>query len=236
MARARRARPFGYECRRRSGGTEHSFVYESPRPRRKPPTILGLMLIEDRSTTPDYPPRSPRRWPKRLLVGGLVTLVLAAVAAFVVSAFALSGSSIEPDGSSLGKVSTDSFGGEVSSVSATAVKSGKDVPVKFEGDRIVPTGKVARGRGNQGRSEGQAAERDRLPRRRHQDGEPDGDDARGEAGTEVADREERQEPAPDLRPAGLRNRLRDARRNDAPPASPSRPRASPSANSRRPGS
>jgi hypothetical protein len=103
------------------------------------------MLIEDRSTTPDYPPQSPRRWPKRLLVGGLVTLVLAAVAAFVVSAFALSGSSIEPDGSSLGKVSTDSFGGEVSSVSATAVKSGKDVPVKLEGDRIVPTGKVHAG-------------------------------------------------------------------------------------------
>ncbi len=89
------------------------------------------MLIEDRSTTPDYPPQSPRRWPKRLLVGGLVTLVLAAVAAFAVSAFALSGSSIEPDGSSLGKVSTDSFGGEVSSVSATAVKSGKDVPVEL---------------------------------------------------------------------------------------------------------
>jgi hypothetical protein len=103
------------------------------------------MLIEDRSTTPDYPPQSPRRWPKRLLVGGLVTLVLAAVAAFVVSAFALSGSSIEPDGSSLGKVSTDSFGGEVSSVSATAVKTGKDVPVKLEGDKIVPTGKTHAG-------------------------------------------------------------------------------------------
>jgi hypothetical protein len=103
------------------------------------------MLIEDRSTTPDYPPRSPRRWPKRLLVGGLVTLVLAAVAAFVVSAFALSGSSIEPDGSSLGKVSTDSFGGEVSSVSATAVKSGKDVPVELVDDRIVPTKKLHAG-------------------------------------------------------------------------------------------
>jgi L,D-transpeptidase catalytic domain len=103
------------------------------------------MLIEDRSTTPDYPPQTPRRWPKRLLVGGLVTLVLAAVAAFVVSAFALSGSSIEPDGSSLGKVSTDSFGGEVETVSATLVKSGKDVPVKFEGGKIVPTGKVHAG-------------------------------------------------------------------------------------------
>lgn len=103
------------------------------------------MLIEDRSSTPDYPPQAPRRWAKRLLVGGLVTLVLAAVAAFVVSAFALSGSSIEPDGSSLGKISTDTFGGEVSSVSATAVKSGKDVPVELVGDKIVPTGKLHAG-------------------------------------------------------------------------------------------
>ncbi|MFT3864893.1 MAG: L,D-transpeptidase family protein [Solirubrobacterales bacterium] len=100
------------------------------------------MLIEDRPTTPDYQPGAPRRWPKRLLVGGVVTLVLAAIAAFVVSAFALSGSSIEADGSSLGKISTDTFGGEVSSVSATAVKSGKDVPVELKGDRIIPKTKL----------------------------------------------------------------------------------------------
>jgi len=97
------------------------------------------MLLEDRSSTPDYPPRAPRRWPKRLLVGGVVTLVLAAVAAFVVSAFALSGSSIEEDGSSLGKINTDTFGGDVSNVRATAVKSGEDIPVELKGDRIVPT-------------------------------------------------------------------------------------------------
>jgi lipoprotein-anchoring transpeptidase ErfK/SrfK len=97
------------------------------------------MLLEDRSSAPDYPPQAPRRWPKRLLVGGIVTLVLAAVAAFVVSAFALSGSSIEEDGSSLGKVSADTFGGDVSSVRATAVKSGEDIPVELKGDRIVPT-------------------------------------------------------------------------------------------------
>jgi hypothetical protein len=100
------------------------------------------MLIEDRPTTPDYPPGSPRRWPKRLLVGGVMVLLLAAVAAFIVSAFALSGAGIEEDGSSLGKVSTDTFGGSIESVSATAVKSGADVPVKMEGDRIVPTGKL----------------------------------------------------------------------------------------------
>jgi hypothetical protein len=100
------------------------------------------MLIEDRSTAPDFPPQAPRRWPKRLLVGGLVTLVVAAVAAFVVSAFALSGSSIEEDSSSLGKVSTDTFGGSVSSVRATSVKGGEDIPVELKGDRIVPTVKL----------------------------------------------------------------------------------------------
>ncbi|MBN9621708.1 MAG: L,D-transpeptidase [Actinobacteria bacterium] len=100
------------------------------------------MLLEDRSTAPDHSPQAPRRWPKRLLVGGIVTLVLAAVAAFVVSAFALSGSSLEEDGSSLGKVSTDTFGGDVADVSATAVKSGDEVPVELKGDRIVPTVKL----------------------------------------------------------------------------------------------
>ncbi|HXF32912.1 MAG TPA: L,D-transpeptidase family protein [Solirubrobacterales bacterium] len=100
------------------------------------------MLIEDRSTTPDFPPEAPRRWPKRLLVGGVMVLLLGAVAAFIVSAFALSGATIEEDGSSLGKVSTDTFGGSVESVTATAVKSGADVPVKMQGDRIVPTTKL----------------------------------------------------------------------------------------------
>jgi hypothetical protein len=97
------------------------------------------MLIEDRSTAPDSRPQAPRRWPKRLLVGGIVGLVLAAAVAFVVSAFALSGSSLEEDGSSLGKVSTDIFGGDVSDVRATTVKSGEDVPVELKAGRIVPT-------------------------------------------------------------------------------------------------
>jgi hypothetical protein len=100
------------------------------------------MLIEDRSTTPDFPPAAPRRWPKRLLVGGIVTLVLAAMAAFVVSAFTLSGASIEEDGSSLGKVSTESFGGEVTSVKATVVSSGDAIPVVLQEDRIVPKAKL----------------------------------------------------------------------------------------------
>jgi hypothetical protein len=100
------------------------------------------MLIEDRATVPDGPPQAPRRWPKRLLVGGVVGLLLAAVVAFVVSAFALSGASIEEDGSSLGKVSTDAFGGSVESVKAIGVKSGVAIPVVMKGDRIVPKAKL----------------------------------------------------------------------------------------------
>ena len=100
------------------------------------------MLIEDRPTTPDNAPETPRRWPKRLLVGGIVGLVLAAVTAFLVSAFALSGSSIEEDSSSLGKVSTETFGGSVEHVRATAVKSGDAIPVVLKGGRIVPTTKL----------------------------------------------------------------------------------------------
>lgn len=100
------------------------------------------MLLEDRSAAPDSPPQPPRRWPKRLLVGGIVALVLAAVAAFVVSAFALSGSSLEADGTSLGKVSTDTFGGHVAAVRATVVKSGDEIPVELSGDRIMPKVKL----------------------------------------------------------------------------------------------
>jgi hypothetical protein len=97
------------------------------------------MLLDDQSTAPDHSPQTPRRWPKRLLVGGIVALVIAAGGAFAVSAFALSGSSIEADSSSLGKISTDTFGGDVSNVRATAVKSGEDIPVELKGNRIVPT-------------------------------------------------------------------------------------------------
>ncbi|HVS99746.1 MAG TPA: L,D-transpeptidase family protein [Solirubrobacterales bacterium] len=103
------------------------------------------MLIEDRPTEPDLSPQAPRRWPKRLLIGGVVGLVLLAVIAFVVSAFALSGSSIEEDGSSLGKVDTDAFGGSVADVHATAVKGGDTIPVALRGDRIVPTTKLRPG-------------------------------------------------------------------------------------------
>jgi hypothetical protein len=97
------------------------------------------MLIEDRTVEMETPPGGPRRWPKRLLVGGVVLVVLAAVGAFIVSAFALSGSSIESDPGSFGKVTTDTFGGTPQSVTATAVSSGEDVPVALHGDRIVPT-------------------------------------------------------------------------------------------------
>ncbi len=120
------------------------------------------MLIEDRSTTPDHPPEAPRRWPKRLLVGGVMTLILAAVGAFAVSAFALSGSSIEADGSSLGKVSTETFGGSVSSVHATAVATGNEVPVELKGDMIVPKEKLHPGEQITVEASRQASERGRL--------------------------------------------------------------------------
>jgi hypothetical protein len=100
------------------------------------------MLIEDRTAEMNTAPGPQRRWPKRLLVGGVVVILVAAVAAFVVSAFALSGSSIEEDQGSLGKVSFDTFGGKVDSVSATAVSSGGKIPVEMRGDRIFPTAKL----------------------------------------------------------------------------------------------
>ncbi|HTR75609.1 MAG TPA: L,D-transpeptidase family protein [Solirubrobacterales bacterium] len=100
------------------------------------------MLIEDRPTAPDTPPEAPRRWPKRVLVGGIVGLVLAAAIAFVVSAVALAGSSIEEDPTALAKIDTDTFGGSVDSVRATAVKSGDAIPVAMKGDLVVPKVKL----------------------------------------------------------------------------------------------
>jgi hypothetical protein len=99
-------------------------------------------MDEDRTTEMNTSPAGPRRWPKRLLVGGVVLIVVAAVGAFAVSAFALSGSSIASDPGSFGKVDTEAFGGSPESVTATAVSSGADVPVELRGDRIVPTGKL----------------------------------------------------------------------------------------------
>jgi hypothetical protein len=97
------------------------------------------MPLDDRTIELSPDGGGPRRWPKRLLVGGIVLLVVAAAGAFVVSAFALSGSSIKSDPGSFGKVTTDTFGGTPQSVTATALASGDAVPVELKGDRIVPT-------------------------------------------------------------------------------------------------
>jgi L,D-transpeptidase catalytic domain/Putative peptidoglycan binding domain len=100
------------------------------------------VLTEERPTTPDYPSEEPpRRWPKRLAVGGAMLLVLGAVAAFLIVAFSLSGASLESDPSALAKVNIDQFGGSVESVVATDAK-GTEVPVVLKNDRIVPEAKL----------------------------------------------------------------------------------------------
>ncbi len=100
------------------------------------------MLTEERPVAPDYPSEEPpRRWPKRLAVGGAMLVVLGGIAAFVVAAFALSGASLESDSSSLAKVNIDQFGGSVEKVVATNGK-GTEVPVVLKNDRIVPEGKL----------------------------------------------------------------------------------------------
>ncbi len=111
------------------------------RPAAATPTLLEV-LTEERPLTPDYPPEEPpRRWPKRLAVGGAMVLVLGAIAAFVISAFALSGASLESDPSALAKVNIDQFGGSVESVVATTAK-GKEIPVVLKNGKIVPEVKL----------------------------------------------------------------------------------------------
>jgi len=76
------------------------------------------MLIEDRSTTPDFPPEAHAAGPSACC-RGVMFLLLAAVAAFIVSAFALSGAGIEEDSSSLAR-SVRTRSGKRRSVTATA--------------------------------------------------------------------------------------------------------------------
>jgi hypothetical protein len=100
------------------------------------------VLTEERPVAPDYPPEEPpRRWPKRLAVGGAMLLVLAAIAAFAAAAFGLSGASLETDPSALAKVNIDQFGGSVEQVVATTAK-GAEVPVVLKNGKIVPEGKL----------------------------------------------------------------------------------------------
>jgi peptidoglycan hydrolase-like protein with peptidoglycan-binding domain len=105
------------------------------------------VLTEEQPTVPDYPPEEPRprRWPKRVAVGVAVLVPLLLVGGFVVVALGMSGTKLTSDPSSLGKVDIDSFGGEVESVTATAVKNGKTIPVKVSDGTILPKGKLHAG-------------------------------------------------------------------------------------------
>jgi hypothetical protein len=105
------------------------------------------VLTEEHPTVPDYPPEEPsaRRWPKRVLVGVAVTIPLLLIGGFLAVAMGMSGAHVSRSSSSLASVHIDSFGGEVESVTATAAKNGKTVPVVLEGDTIVPKGKLHAG-------------------------------------------------------------------------------------------
>jgi peptidoglycan hydrolase-like protein with peptidoglycan-binding domain len=99
------------------------------------------MTEERPALSGDSSAQSPRRWPKRLAIGGVMALILVLIAAFAVSAFALSGASLETEPSALAKVNIDQFGGSVESVVATNGE-GTEVPVVLKDDRIVPQGKL----------------------------------------------------------------------------------------------
>lgn len=102
------------------------------------------MLTEERPTRELLPePEPPRRWPRRLLIGGVVLGVLL-VAAFLAAAFALSGSSLSADSTSLAKVEVQTFGGQVESVSATG-PNGKQIPVALRDGRVVPKHRLTPG-------------------------------------------------------------------------------------------
>jgi L,D-transpeptidase catalytic domain/Putative peptidoglycan binding domain len=100
-------------------------------------------VTEEQPTIPDYPPedRPPRRWPKRLLVGAAVLVPVLLIGGFVAAAFGLSGTQLERDSTALASVNTETFGGEIKSVTATD-PHGKEIPVAVHGDKLVPEKKL----------------------------------------------------------------------------------------------
>jgi peptidoglycan hydrolase-like protein with peptidoglycan-binding domain len=102
------------------------------------------VLIEERPTGSLLPEdERPRRWPRRLLIGG-IALGAILVAGFVAAAFGLSATSLSADSSSLAKVEVQTFGGHVESVRATG-PNGKAIPVVLHGGRVIPTGRLSPG-------------------------------------------------------------------------------------------
>ncbi len=102
-----------------------------------------MVLTEEFPTVPDYPPgdEPQRRWPRRLLVGAIVLVPVLLIGAFLVVAFALSGSSLHHDSSALASVDTKAFGGEIESVKAID-PHGKQIPIAVQGDQLVPEKKL----------------------------------------------------------------------------------------------
>jgi len=86
-----------------------------------------------------------------------MVLLVGAVAAFIVSAFALSGASIEEDPSSLGKVSTDTFGAAVEKRHGDRGEERRRRPGEDAGRSHRPDDEAPPGRGSVGRGEGEAA-------------------------------------------------------------------------------
>jgi peptidoglycan hydrolase-like protein with peptidoglycan-binding domain len=102
------------------------------------------VLTEERPTRELLPePDRPRRWPRRVLIGGFVGLALLA-AAFAAAAFALSGASLGSEASSLGRVEVQTFGGSVEEVHATG-PNGKAIPVVLRDGRVIPTARLTPG-------------------------------------------------------------------------------------------
>jgi lipoprotein-anchoring transpeptidase ErfK/SrfK len=106
------------------------------------PNLSGV-LTEEFPTVPDFPPegKPPRRWPRRLLVGGALLIPVLLIGGFVAAAFGLSGARLGRDGTALASVETEAFGGEIDSVKATD-PNGKEIPIAVHGGKLVPEGKL----------------------------------------------------------------------------------------------
>jgi hypothetical protein len=102
---------------------------------------MGTQEFDVPSPPSDEKPENHRRYLGLVIAIGAVFVV---VIAFVASAFALTGSSLNGDSSGLANVDTQAFGGDVQSLHATS-PSGKPIPVRLESGRVVPKKKLRPG-------------------------------------------------------------------------------------------